>query len=316
MGKIQPIAGSIRAPGLPAIIDNTRITIGPREAAAILAAYGYEKQRALRVPPERDGHILTLAMSMEQGTFRSKTSLAFGRVNGALHLVDGQHRLRAVELSYVPIEFSIVVHDVTSTAELQQLYTTFDTVIKKRTTPQIIRSTSLFDDDVEGISPAMARLLYDAMPLILLGFRPTAQSMWPAAIRNIDSRVQFAVPFKPAARLYQDCLEAAQRTAPRRFRSAGAASVALAVLSHQPRQGEAFWRYCIANDGLKVGDPRQTLHLEFLAQSERRRGGAFEIASIAAAAWNACYEKRPLKIVRAQPGQIRICGTPYGQRQR
>lgn len=283
------------------------LTVGPALAHRILTECHYAGQRRID-----EQHALLLGMEMEQGTFLADTQLAFAQIDGgALHLLNGRHRMHAVELSGRHIRFSVVIYPVDTAAELGSLYCRFDTMVRKRTAPQIISASGIADEDAAGLGRPAARILYAATPLLMLGFAREAHPTRRIETRNVDRRIEFARDWKDAAILYQKCLAASLTALPARFRSVGVAAVAFATLRYQPELGEVFWSYAVANDALRVGDPRRTLHLDLVGRTGKR-GTEYDLAKSAATAWNAFFEKRPLKLIRALEGPIRIAGTPFG----
>lgn len=292
------------------IVDGSRPLISPDLAGKILTETHYRGQRTID-----EQHALLLGMEMEQGTFLPDTQLAFGKFGRDLYLLNGRHRMHAIELSGCSIRFSVVVYPVTSEAELGALYCRFDTMVRKRSGAQIISATGLADESEGGLGRPVAQLLYSAVPLLMIGFERIPHSHREVETRNVDRRIQFARDWKPAAILYQTCLGASRARLPTRFRSAGVSAVAFATLRHHPQFAESFWSAAIANDALHVGDPRRTLYLDLVG-----RGGAtgseYDLARVAATAWNAYFEKRPLKLIKLIDGPIRIGGTPFGKQSR
>jgi hypothetical protein len=289
------------------IVDGTRLNVDPVLAGLILTETHYAGQR-----PVNEQHALLLGMEMEQGTFLPDTQLAFGRRDGDLYLLNGRHRMHAVELSGRAMRFSIVVYEVNSDAELGGLYCRFDTMVRKRSSAQIIAATGLADEDSTGLGRPVAQLLYSATPLLMIAFERIHHGLRAVEVRNVDRRVQFAKAWKPAALLYQKCLDGSRGRLPSRFRSVGVAAAAFATLRYQPELGEVFWAYAIANDALHIGDPRRTLYLD-LVERRAKPGTEYDLARLAATAWNAFFEKRPLKLIKVLDGPIRIAGTPFGK---
>lgn len=289
------------------LIDGARLHVDPVLAGTILAEAHYKGQRTIN-----EQHALLLGMEMEQGTFLPDTQLAFGRLADDIYLLNGRHRMHAVQLSGRTVRFSIVVYEVKREAELGSLYCRFDTMVRKRSGAQIISATGLADEDPGGLGRPVAQLLYSTTPLLMIGFERVQHGQRKVETRNVDRRVEFAKPWKPAAIRYQRCLDGARGRLPSRFRSIGVAAVAFATLCHQPDLAEVFWSYAIANDGLHVGDPRRTLYLDLVGR-QGKPGTEYDLARVAATAWNAYFEKRPLKLIKVLDAPIRIAGTPFGK---
>lgn len=303
----KPIVGS---GNLGAIVDGERLLVTPSLAQQILLESHYRGQRTID-----EQHALLLGMEMEQGTFLPDTQLAFARLGDDLFLLNGRHRMHAIELSGCPTRFSIVVYRVETESELGAFYCRFDTMVRKRSGAQIISATGLADESDDGLGRPVAQLLYSAVPLLMIGFERIPHSHRKVETRNVDHRIQFAKDWKPAAILYQKCLAASRGRLPVRFRSVGVAAVALATLRHHPQFAETFWSGAIANDALHIGDPRRTLYLDLVGRGNAA-GAEYDLTRVATTAWNAYFEKRPLKLIKLIDGPIRIAGTPFGKQSR
>lgn len=289
-----------------ALVDGALVEIDPSLAGQLLRETSYSGQR-----PIDERHALTLGLEMEQGTFLGGTQIAFARFGGHLYLINGRHRLHAVELSGTAISFRLAIYEAASDAEIGNLYCRFDTMQRGRTARQIVGAVGLVDEGEDGLSPSGATLLYAAMPILMLRFERVAHSQRPVETRIVDRKVAAAADWKPAAIVYQRLLDRQLTKFSRRFRASGVVAVALATLRYQPAMAETFWSAATLADGLHVGDPRHTLYLDLIA-SRRNSGAEYDLAAAAAVAWNAFFGRRQLKIIRVNPGPIVIAGTPFG----
>jgi len=287
---------------LPPIANNDLMAIDPTIAESILQGTEYLGQR-----PVDERHALRLAFQMEEGNFLDETQLAFGRLDHKLFLVNGRHRLHGVSLSGCTVKFRAVIYDCATRAELDKLYTRFDTAQKSRTAGHLVDALGLTDDELRRTT---AKIIYDASPLLMVRFEKIAAWQRPVETTIVEKRIEFIRPWKPEALLYQECLDKGIWKYTTRFRKAGVVAVALATLKHQPVLAKEFWMHAIDRDGLRSGDPRLALSTE-LATRETA-GGEHGLAYLAATAWSAFYEKRPLKLLTIRgEAPITIAGTPY-----
>lgn len=284
-----------------------QITVMPSNVVELLRATFYERQR-----PIEQNHVIKLALLMEDGTFEQDEQIVFGYLNGRHACVNGRHRLTAVELSGVTMAFQAKVVPVKDEHELGQLYCKYDTVQRNRSAGQIISATDLADESDNGLRVPMAQALYMAVPLLMIRFARMPNTKRPPESGVPDRRLDFARQWKPAALLYQQALDASPRRIAPRFRATGCVATALATLRHQPELAAEFWNGAIGCDGLRVGDPRLTLFNDFTGRKERL--SEFDIAESVSLAWNAFYQKRPLKIIKLYGLPVSIAGTPYEQR--
>lgn len=291
---------------LDALADGQMIDVNPMLAGRLLRETSYVGQR-----PIDERHALTLGLEMEQGTFLPGTQIAFARLNGQLHLINGRHRLHAVELSGATTAFRIAVYEAVTDGEIGALYCRFDTMQRGRTARQIIGAVGLVDDDPEGLSNSGATLLYSAVPLLMVNFERIAHGQRPAETRIVDRKVEFARPWKQAAIGYQRCLGRQLTKYARRFRAAGVVAVALATFRHQPMLAQDFWSKAVLDDGLRANDPRHALYVDLIAR-RASSGSEFDLAAVAATAWNAFHGRKTLKSIKISGGPIMIAGTPYG----
>jgi len=286
------------------LISGASLLITPELAKRLLAECPYDGQR-----PLDDERALLHAERMEHHTFLPNSQIAFVRLNGRYYLVNGRHRMHAIELSAIPYLCRIEVYDVATNPEMDAIYCRFDQPGSQRTLPQVSRSLGLHDDFEGGLKPTTAALMLRAIPLLMIKFRRIAPVHRPRATRDLDSKKAFALEWKPAAILYQGCLDVGLTVRTGRFRNAGVVAVALATLHHQPDRAVQFWEGAIRNDGLQAGDPRQALCNDFMVRG--RTNHEFDLVEVSAVAWNAFWQDRQLKITKVMGGPIKLLGTPY-----
>lgn len=280
------------------------LEIGPVVARRILDNWPYEGQR-----PLNEDRVIQLGETLQRGTFLPNTQISFGRVGAKLYLLNGQHRLNAIELSGVSCKFRIEIYECRDASELADLYCRFDQPGGQRSLTQISRALNLHDD---ALRPATAASLLQATPLLMTGLRRVAPNRRPVRTRDLDQRKMVALEWKPWAIDYQACLQAGVRVRTARYRSASVFAVALVTLRYQNSRAKEFWTGSIRNDALRHDDPRAALHGSFLSASKARKG-EFDLAEAASYAWNAFYKGRPLILCKAIGTEIRLLGTPLGE---
>jgi hypothetical protein len=286
------------------LVPGESVCVDPALAVRLLSESRYEGQR-----PCNDERALLLSETMEHGTFRQNTQLWFARLRGQYFLVDGQHRLTAVDLSRTTQRFRIEVEDCGNMGEVAALYCRFDQPGGQRSLTQVSKSLGLHDDAPGGLRPSMAALLLRAVPLLMIDLKPIAPVLRPRAVRDLDAKKDFAQAWKPAAIQYQRCLEGSNASRTGRFRTAGVVAVALITMRYQETAAREFWREAIRDNALHDTDPRHTLHIDFL-QRRKQAGSEFVLAEAASVAWNAWMQNKQLKIIKVLGNPIRLAGTP------
>jgi len=287
------------------LVSGALLTAGSALAKRLVTECGYPGQR-----PLDDDRVLLLAEAMEARQFLTATQIAFGRLGGRNYLVNGQHRLHAVDLAQIAQEFRIEIYPCETRAELDALYCRFDQPGGRRSLSQLSHALGLHDEDQSGLRPVAAAMLLRATPFLMINMARIAACHRPRATRDLDARKDFALPWKPAAIAYQACLDQGVTNRTARFRASGTVAVALATLRYQTARAQEFWMGAIRNHHLAADDPRLTLANAFLTR--QRASHEHDLADMAACAWNAFMRDRPLKAIRTSGvGPIRLIGTPY-----
>lgn len=281
------------------------VSITPDLARRILAECRYENQR-----PRNDDRALLLAAAMEHGTFLKNTQIAFCEFNGELMLVNGQHRLTAVDLAGLPVAFRIEIYPCKSIDEVHANYCRFDQPGGQRSLTQVSRSLGLHDAEDNGLRPASAALLLRAVPMLMIDLKRIPPTQRPPGTRDLDLKKETALKWKPWALEYQHCLDQGIGTRTGRYRAGGVYAVALVTLRYQRDRAVKFWSDSIRNSGLRNDDPAHALHNHFL--SSKRATSEYDLAEAASHAWNAFYKDRPLKLCKAVGSPLALLGTPYG----
>lgn len=273
----------------------------PDDAAFVLERYRYSRQRD---ETRAKDHIAALAEQMRRGLWLPKTQLDFAVVRGGdnLTLVNGHHRMHAQIAAGVPIRWNIVVHECESEGEIRALYSRFDTVLRKRSSSNILTGIGFHEDT--GLAKEASTALWNAATVINAGMR------FERGVILTDDRRDVAMEYAPAAQAIEELLREAIPVVRRRVRMASRYSVALVTMRYQPEVASDFWGGLFRDDALAKGDPRKTL----LQDMDNRSGSSGLMAAhllAAARAWSTFFEGRHLKSIRVMDHPVKIAGTPF-----
>lgn len=282
------------------------VTLNPAQANVILRECQYDRQRKV------DGsHVAVLAELMKRGLWERKDKIDFARIGGRLSLVNGYHRMSAQVDAGKNIEWTIVIHECQSDAEVRTLYHKFDTNVRKRSDQNILQGVNF--SETHGIGATMAKSLFAAVPIIANGLsagnRSSASGLFERRIT--DDRLTLAAHYAEEARRLERLIATAPKHVRRALRPATITAVALVTLKSSPDVAADFWGGLAENDGLRRGDPRATL-LQTIIDRDFSRSAVQAAVSACALAWNAHWERRELKIIKFHPGRtMRLLGTQY-----
>lgn len=286
------------------VISEGRTLVTPQMAIAILAATKFSGQRRLQTH-----HVDKWAMMMieDRGEFLQYQGISFGRLNGTLYLLNGQHRLNAVVKSGRSTGFDFTIYECADAAELARYYARFDSEHLSRSLKDIVANDLLVGKDFPA---AYLARVCEAVSFIECRFKNVSSRKMSGAARIKERRLEGAHTWEREARLYRSFAKGASVMATQRFFSAGPLAVAMVTLRYQPEQAEDFWKRAIKNDGLRIGDPARAL-----LEAWKRHGvkwTRYQFGHLAAVAWNAAFEDQNLQIIRLpKEGEIFIAGTPY-----
>ncbi len=288
-------------------IKEGRMLIGPDLAETILREANYGGQRKVE---QKD--VSVYAEMMRRGLWELSDPITFARLNGNLTLVNGQHRLHAIIAYGREVEFRVAVNMCSTPEEVRALYYRFDTVMRRRTSQQILNAIDLAAD--HGVSKTIASATYGAIGIIANGFivpsNYTVRGENAAKLRIVDLRVEACEPWWPAARKMEEALTGAQSDLRPRILRASTFAAALMTMRYQEQKAFDFWRGTSRNDGLKRNDPRHVFVRDLMTR-DASAGIHGQGVMAAAVAWNAYFERRPLSINKiAQNAVLRIAGTP------
>jgi len=278
-----------------------RMVITPTFAGRVLAELNYDAQR-----PLAPLHVAFLADHMRRGTFRPGSQLAFARLGEKLVLTNGQHRLQAVVDSGRQVEFQILIQDMETPQQVSAAYYTFDRGGRARGIGDVLASVGIIEK--YAIPKRVANAVFQAYPILQSGFQQPHAVGDPAA-RNDDVRLVALDAWWPHAKEFHRLTEAAPRWAKERLTTSQGVAAGMLTIKHQPKAAEAFWSAVAEDSGLQRDDPRKTLLTDMASRPWKRQ--SLDGCHVIAAAWNAFYEGRPLKLIRVhERSRLMFAGTP------
>ncbi len=283
----------------------------------MLAAFPYERQRRVN-----EKYVDYYARMMEQGEWLPGTEIGIayapngdGHMHG--HIVNGQHRLRAVIKADVDVVFTVKSFECDDDVEVARLYGMTDTG-RARNIEDYLRALSM--ENEFGFAPSDNIKLASAVKLILGGFQRVSRTDVPPE-QQIEAMRKYSV----AASAYFETLADAPRDfTHRKMRTSAVMGVALVTLDEATSifgddKVERFWLGIAKNDGLRIGDPRKVAHDHLFEASYRgtsnksSNASAPYVARYVANCFNAWVEGREIKFTRVSDASapINIAGTSF-----
>lgn len=281
------------------------IKLSPLEMNRVLNVCTYEHQRTVS-----ERHVAVLSDLMTRGKWQPKGQIDFAVLDGAFILINGYHRAYAQVRSGKTIEWSVVLHQCKSAAELRSLYFAFDTNIRIRGSTEILRANEFAD--THGLPRTMADSLYRAVPFIASRFATNPKDKNFLVEKQIDRRLEVAAEYaKPAAK-YAAILEGISGSRKKKFMGGAVTAVAVITFRYQSVRAWEFWSGVVNadNEGILRGDPRRALANDMLS----RNASSVPVAAFAPAmlAWNAFHNDREMKIIKVMDSFVpAIDGTPF-----
>jgi len=276
----------------------------PRHANTAFNFCRYERNR-----DEKRGraHIDALARQMQNGEWLSRSPLDFAQLpGGKLILVNGHHRLLAQVQSGQDIEWQVIIHDCADMDEVRNLFWRFDTVIRKRSTNNVLAGVDAAEN--LGVSKTTSTALAKSAVFIENGMCPpqgqNTRHYTPA------EKLRFMADWSQEAAAYEVAVGLAPAKMRRKLYSAQVMAVAMITYRAKPKLAKEFWEGLATDDGLKRGDPRKTL-LDFLRDTHGASTGLTSTAVACARAWSAWCSDRQLGMIRVGRAPVRIMGASY-----
>lgn len=276
----------------------TRVT--PIRAQEILETLNWFRQRDIS-----ESWVDTLTMAILKGELTFLT-LAFGEMpNGTKHLVDGQHRLRALVRADRSLTATITTFRVMNDEELGKLYLTFDRARSRG--PEVgLKALGVFEHT--DTPPHFVRRMGGSVAILKSGFSRSFRQD-----KSVIDRSLAVQEWLPEIGSYHGVLEGAPSADRKLFYRSPVGAVALATFRHQPGGAEEFWTRTVSQEMLGADDPRRRLMNWLRDNTTSRVSSDILYARYVAAAWNAFFEGRTLKIIKISDpsGSMNLLGTPY-----
>jgi hypothetical protein len=301
LASIEAEHGSEPVP-LPAARVRTYMrTIGPEEAAQMLADWAFPEQRILR-----PAVVSYYADEMEAGRFDDSSTLRLAWFGVRYFLIDGQHRLNAVVRTKLAWSFTITEIACESMEEVRQAFIRTDIGLK-RTIHDAVRMAHL--DEELGTSAHNAKCVMSGMSLLL------SRNARSGAHR--EDLLLAAREWKPEIKAYLAAAEHPSMLLKGRLVASPVLFVGLITVRFQREKAVEFWSAVAQNSGLVKDQPEAKL-VEFLGSVIRIETRDDDIIRRIAVCWNAAYEKKTIS--RIQVGNpkrsIELRGTPLnGERE-
>jgi len=297
--RLRPVAST----SIP--ITEGRLLINPDLAETILAEMVYEGQRTVRA-----GHVKALAAAMRRKVFSAGSQIAFARLGRQLLLINGQHRLHGVVEAGRSVEFQVLIVNCKTAEDVARHYYTFDRLTTARSDADVLNAIGV--SERFGVSPSMARGVWQAVPLIEHGFERVNYAHDPER-RDDDRRLGLCAQWWEVAAKFDAILELAPSPVRKRLLNSQAVAVAIVLLRDQPDEARDFLTGLCLDDGLRRDDPRKALLIDIGGRQWRRQ--SLDGCLTMAYAWNAFFLRRPLKQLKVvQNARFRLEGTDFDGR--
>ncbi len=269
------------------------LALTPKLSASWLENYAYVGQR-----PFRPWWAKHLNGQMRQGKFAAKTTIHLAHNGQSVYLVDGQHRLKALELGGIgSIKFVVTHHYLEGTEdELAKLYSRLDQGLKRS-----------FSDIADAWGLIQATQVENKTQLNQLNAACNAMVMhWgvtkEARAHKIDleTSVANALEWAPYAIPFFESVHRGELGS--LVLKSAVMAIAIITFRHEPELAKSFWYQVSFNDRLARYDPRARLHRWLLdARISRVRGRSqitysnIEFALACGRCWNAYIDKQELQ---------------------
>lgn len=285
--------------------------VSPEQASQWKSANGYKFQRLLK-----QAGVDYYAGEMTKGDFDPTTVIWFGRVgNGAWQLLDGQHRLAAVEKSGVSQPFLVKRVTYASENDLANAYARIDQGFKRTPGDQ----AKAWQLPVKyGLAPTWITTFTAGLNFIAgdFGWR-RRDKVHPRDMHALMDDYQGAM-----LDYYASCGKSQSET---RKPLQRAATVGVALVSFRfsslvfgKDKVNEFWEGVALDDGLKRDDPRKTAHDHLLVTSMAYGTGRGKTVTAPysarwlASCFNAWVEGRSLQHAKPDPSRpMLILGSPF-----
>jgi len=259
-------------------------------------------------------HIVFLAETMARGEFDGGAPLRFGRFNGRMYLIDGQHRLNAVIEHGEPAEFVVVTTQCEDADDLARLYARIDRG-RGRSIADALKALGTFEN--APISATNIQMVLACAPLFAVNL--TARNIVGAAYasKSAEGRAAIMEPWLPAAAEFFSAISGAKTEIGKTLQRREVIACAIATFADAPKKmAHDFWAGIAGDDGLVQGDPRKQA-LEFCRRTKSSHHGIGHLAHGVAVCWNAWARGDAMKIVKVMDANapLRLQHTRFTGRQ-
>lgn len=232
-----------------------------------------------------------------------------------LWLVNGQHRVTVIAQHDQAVPIKIILASVDSEEEAATLYTYFDDPAESRSDMEVLDAKGVVD--TLKLPKSVIQPMYVAMAFLRNDLEPAHyQTQTGDIARDREARMHEIKDWATEAEAFWKDIQTADPWTKKRLLRGSIMAVALFTYRYQPAKAHEFWTGIARDDGLKKGDPRDTLLKDFRSRGSNDRGQSNNnqraVVLTATLAWNAFCEKRELVMIKIVNGaQIKLWGTPY-----
>lgn len=267
--------------------------------------------------PLYEDHINGLCRIMREGRFyRGRPIIVTERGPDQLRtLVDGQHRLSAIERTGIAQLMVVVFTECDSDEEIAQVFAR----CTERTRTLEQRVKALNRDDAE-LSPKLVAQIGRAGLLLMEMQTGTLSSADRGKLEyertSAEYRYALALQWKEPALAFFDAVKDARPEDAAHFRLKEVLAVGLATFGRSPakERARAFWQEVSTDSLLQNGEPPREA-IMFLRNKARKGAGALYVAHGLALCWNRWWQS-PGKLmgavqVHSPDAAITLRGTPF-----
>lgn len=279
-----------------------RRQVTPDMAKVWLETAPFESQRTLR-----EDHVLRLAEAIERDEFAVSTIMFF-RWQGRSYLVDGQHRLHAIQLAAKPVDLIVAEFEAESFSEILTAYMRLDRGMG-RTEQDCARAARIHES--VGLSLRQVGEVERALKVLIHGFVAPTQDTRRHA-KSIDALHRGVTMWKDEAHAFYRAIEGGIELHQKQLVKPPVLAVALITFRYQPVKAAEFWKRCAERDRLEAQTGEW--HLAEIVREEKH---PLALPRRVASAWNAFYHNRRIRgtQIRDTARGIHIDGTPFRRHQ-
>lgn len=278
------------------------LTITPDVATQWLKNYAFAGQRKVN-----DTHVSFLANEIIAGRFQT-SEMRLVHTDARTALTNGQHRLRAVLRSNLPIRAN--VFHVSGGPEVAEVDYQSTDIGRQRTMQERYSAGTL--EWRKRMNARHFNELSAAMAPIIGGFTPGSFAGSHPVARSLGNRVEAMEFWLPEAFKFLEIAHGMSENSDIVIGRRAVFSVVLVTLKFQPEKAVDFWGGLMADDGLARFDQRKVL-LGFLRSNRARSLKSHVYPRYVALAWNAYFRDEVVRTLRVQDAtrDMFILGTPY-----